>query len=99
MKRLGVKRGDLARVLAERSRLTGRELTPRELTLAQAQDEVDRVVHAIVTRLRQGQRAEMPGVGTMTAKAAEQNVRGGPARFSRKKATEVANKRTGQPKS
>ena len=58
MKRFGVKREDLARALAERSRLTQGE----------AQDELDRLVHGIVRSLRQGRAAEMPGIGTLTAK-------------------------------
>ena len=60
MKRSGVKSGDLARTLAERT----------DLTEGQAQDELDRMVHRIVTSLRQGRRVEMPGVGTMTAQIA-----------------------------
>ena len=58
MKRFGVKRADLARALAQRS----------PLTEGQAQDELDRLVHGIVTRLRQGRPAEMPGVGALLAK-------------------------------
>ena len=57
-----MRRGDLARALAERSRGTGQQLTE-----GQAQDELDRMVYAIVTSLRRGRCAEMPGVGTMTA--------------------------------
>jgi hypothetical protein len=62
MTRFGVKRGDLARALAQRSEGTGKQLTE-----GQAQDELDRMVHGIVTSLRRGRPAEMPGVGTMTA--------------------------------
>jgi len=58
MKRTDVKRQDLARTLSERS----------SLSEGQAQDEFDRVVHDVVTSLRQGQPAEMPGVGHMMAK-------------------------------
>ena len=53
-----MKRKDLARALAQRNRLTEGE----------AQDQLDRLVHAIVTRLRQGRAAEMPGVGKLTAR-------------------------------
>ena len=59
MKRTDVKRQDLARTLSERS----------SLSEGQAQDEFDRVVHDVVTSLRQGQPAEMPGVGHMMAKS------------------------------
>jgi len=52
----------LARALARRSEGTGKQLTE-----GQAQDELDRMVHGIVTSLRRGRPAEMPGVGTMTA--------------------------------
>jgi hypothetical protein len=62
MTRFGVKRGELARALAQRSEGTGKQLTE-----GQAQDELDRMVHAIVTSLRRGRPAEMPGVGTMMA--------------------------------
>ncbi|MGE5644672.1 MAG: HU family DNA-binding protein [Acidobacteriota bacterium] len=31
---------------------------------AAAADEVDRVVHQILTRLRRGEKAELPGLGT-----------------------------------
>ena len=58
MKHREVKRQDLARTLAQRS----------PLSESQAQDELDRVVHDVVTSLRQGLPAEMPGVGQMTAK-------------------------------
>jgi flavin-dependent dehydrogenase len=64
MTRFGVKRGDLARALAQRSEGTGKQLTE-----GQAQDELDRLVHGIVTSLRRGRPAEMPGVGTITAPA------------------------------
>jgi nucleoid DNA-binding protein len=58
MKRAEVKRQDLAKTLAERS----------SLSAGQAQDELDRVVHDVVTSLRQGQPTEMPGVGHMLTK-------------------------------
>jgi nucleoid DNA-binding protein len=51
-----MKREDLARALAERKRLTQGE----------AQEELDRMLHAIVRSLRQGQAAEMPGIGRLT---------------------------------
>lgn len=53
-----MKRKDLARALAERSRLTQGE----------AQDQLDRLVHKIVRSLRRGRVAEMPGIGKLTAK-------------------------------
>lgn len=56
-----MKRGDLARALAERSRSAGTALSE-----GQAQDELDRLVHGIVTGLREGRPVEMPGVGIMT---------------------------------
>src|ERR1700722_15372713 len=49
MKRFEMKREDLARVLAERGRLSQGE----------AQDELDRLVHGIVRSLRRGRAAEM----------------------------------------
>jgi nucleoid DNA-binding protein len=59
MKQAELKREDLARTLAERSPLSN----------SQAQDELDRLVHGIVTSLRQGLATEMPGVGLLTSKA------------------------------
>ncbi len=56
MKKFDIKREDLARALAERSRLTQGE----------AQDELDRLVHGIVRSLRRGRAAEMPGIGRLT---------------------------------
>jgi nucleoid DNA-binding protein len=53
-----MKRKDLARALAERSRLTQGE----------AQDQLDLLVHKIVRSLRQGRVAEMPGIGKLAAK-------------------------------
>ncbi len=53
-----LKREDLARALAERSLLTREE----------AQDELDRVVHGVIQKLRRGGAAEMPGIGKLTSK-------------------------------
>jgi len=55
MKPQELKREDLARTLAERS----------PLNESQAQDELDRLFHGIVTSLRQGLTTEMPGVGEL----------------------------------
>ena len=55
MKPQELKREDLARTLAERS----------PLSESQAQDELDRLFHGIVTSLRQGRATEMPGVGEL----------------------------------
>ena len=41
-------------------------MTGNQLTEGQARDELDRMIHRIVTGLREGRRMEMPGVGTMT---------------------------------
>lgn len=52
-----MKRQELARQLAER----------RHITRAEACDELDQVVHRILTSLRQGQPAEVPGIGQLKA--------------------------------
>jgi hypothetical protein len=80
MTRSEVKRGDLARALAKRSRATGKQLTE-----GQARDELDRMVHDIVISLRQGRPAEMPGVGTMTAVAPGDEKAGPAGRHGAKK--------------
>ncbi|HTM49886.1 MAG TPA: HU family DNA-binding protein [Bryobacteraceae bacterium] len=46
-------KSDLATRLARRTRLSK----------AEAADQLDRVIHQIVTRLRQGQPAALPGLG------------------------------------
>ncbi len=48
-----MRKQELARRLARRSGVTP----------AEAADELDRVVHRIVSRLRRGERAELPGLG------------------------------------
>jgi len=75
----GVRREDLARALAERSRKSD----GGGLTNGQARDELDRLVHGILTNLRQGRRAEMPGIGPLVAKGlvpiAAARIRSAPA--------------------
>ena len=51
-----MKKIDLTRRLARQSRLTK----------AAAADELDRVVHNILSNLRKGQPASLPGLGTFT---------------------------------
>ncbi len=60
-----MKKPELARCLA---RKTGR-------TRAEAADELDRVVHRILTNLRKGETSPLPGLGTF--------VPGGDFRFER----------------
>jgi hypothetical protein len=77
MKRFGLKREDLARALAQRG----------PLTEGQAQDELDRVVHRIVTNLRQGRPAKMPGVGALLARTpVVAKIPGGAGRMTSPKA-------------
>jgi len=76
IKRIDVRRQDLARTLAARS----------PLSESQAQDELDRVVHDVITSLRRGLPAEMPGVGQMTARPVSAG--------SSRKSTEIGAKRT-----
>jgi len=55
-----MKQEELAQALADRGKLAPED----------ARDRLDRLVHAIVTKLRRGRPAEMPGVGRLTAKLA-----------------------------
>ncbi len=48
------------------------------LTRAEAADRLDRVVHGILSSLRQGRKASLPGLGTFTPG-------GGGTRFEREK--------------
>jgi hypothetical protein len=82
-----MKREDLARALAARSRSTGKQLTE-----GQARDELDRVIHGIVTSLRQGHPAEMPGVGTMTAIVPEGEKAGASGRHGAKRKAATSRK-------
>lgn len=50
-----MKQKDLARTLAEQTRQTP----------AQAQDEIDKLVHRILTALREGRPVELPGMGKL----------------------------------
>lgn len=52
-----MKREELARQLAER----------RHISRAEACDELDQMVHQILKALRQGEPADMPGVGRLTS--------------------------------
>ena len=52
-----MKKADLARRLAKRSGVSP----------AEAADQLDRVVNGILTHLRKGQKALLPGLGTFTA--------------------------------
>ena len=52
-----MKREQLARALAAKE----------HVTRAEARDTLDAMIHEILTSLRQGQSAEMPGVGQLTA--------------------------------
>ena len=52
-----MKKADLARRLAKRSGVSP----------AEAADQLDRVVNGILTHLRKGQNAMLPGLGTFTA--------------------------------
>ena len=58
-----MKREELARTLARQHRLTR----------AEARDQVDQLVHRILTSLRQGKPVELPGVGRLVAKLAPKN--------------------------
>jgi nucleoid DNA-binding protein len=49
-------KSDLARMLAKQSRVSR----------AEAADQLDRVVNQIITRLRQGHSARLPGLGEFT---------------------------------
>jgi nucleoid DNA-binding protein len=88
MKPTEVKREDLVRTLAERS----------PLSESQAQEELDRMVHGIVTSLRKGLSTEMPGVGRMSAKPpAKKSPRGDAKRTPAAKAS-VAKTAARQPR-
>ncbi len=52
-----MKKADLARRLAKRS----------GVSTAEAADQLDRVVNGILTHLKKGQNARLPGLGTFTA--------------------------------
>lgn len=52
-----MKKQEIARRLAKRSGLSN----------AAAADQLDRVVHRILSNLRKGQNAPLPGLGTFTA--------------------------------
>ena len=47
-----------------------------EISPAAAADEVDRVVHRLVKRLRQGKAISLPGLGKLTAAPASRANRG-----------------------
>lgn len=51
-----MKKNDFAKLLAKRSRVS----------TAAAADQLDRVVHNILTRLRKGKPVSLPGLGTFT---------------------------------
>jgi nucleoid DNA-binding protein len=53
-----MKKQDIANRLARRS----------GVTRAEAADQLDRVVHRILTNLKRGQSAPLPGLGTFTVK-------------------------------
>jgi len=53
-----MKREELARTLAQQSKLSG----------AAARDQVDELVHRILKSLRKGEPVELPGVGKLVAK-------------------------------
>jgi nucleoid DNA-binding protein len=52
-----MKREDLARTLARQTHQSS----------ARARDQVDELVHKILSALRHGSQVELPGVGTLTA--------------------------------
>jgi nucleoid DNA-binding protein len=70
-KQIGMKQSELAKGLAEESGLTE----------AEAADRVDRVVHEILSKLRRGKPAPVPGLGRFrreaNGKLAFQRERGG----------------------
>ena len=50
----------------QKTALTTKLARTSGVTKAQAADQLDRVVHQIVTNLRQGRPAELPGLGKFT---------------------------------
>ena len=72
-----MKREELARQLANR----------RHISRAQASDELDQVVHRILTSLRQGEAADVPGVGQLKAEPVKaEPVKAEPVKAERKPA-------------
>ncbi len=58
-----MKREDLARVLADKE----------HVSRAAARDTLDAIIHEILTHLREGQAAEMPGVGRLISPIPEKS--------------------------
>ena len=70
-----MQKSDLAKELARRMRLTR----------AEAADELDRVVHGLMRRLKKGEAASLPGFGTFVSETSDEF----PLEQSRKQAKRV----------